>query len=313
MTYDIITVGSATLDVFAQTDNETIDIHTKRSTEKLIAYPLGSKILINKINFEVGGGGTNTAVCASKIGLKTAYLGNLGRDQNGENVINLLKQEKVDFIGSKTNDMTNYSIILDSFDTDRTILVYKGSSEKFEFDNIPKTKLKTKWFYLCAMVGKGYKQLEKIAKYASENDIKIAFNPSNYLAEKGSKYLEKVLTKTDLLILNREEAELLCGKNSPKDLVRMLKKLGPRNVVVTDGKEKITVLYHDEITEYKPTKLKPRETTGAGDAFGATLVSGIILNKPIKKAVAMALKNSQSVIMNLGAKKGLLKKGVLLK
>ena len=125
MAYDLITVGSATLDVFAETDNETIEIHSKKGDEKLIAYPLGTKILMNKLDFQIGGGGTNTSVAASKIGLKTAYLGNIGKDTNGEEIIKLLKKEKIDFIGTKTNDLTNYSIILDSYDEDRTILVHK--------------------------------------------------------------------------------------------------------------------------------------------------------------------------------------------
>ena len=72
-------------------------------------------------------------------------------------------------------------------------LYIKGASEKFDFSKITKSKLKTKWFYLCAMVGKGFKELEKISNYAKKNNIKVAFNPSSYLAEKGKKYLSKVL------------------------------------------------------------------------------------------------------------------------
>ncbi|PLW80335.1 carbohydrate kinase family protein [Candidatus Woesearchaeota archaeon] len=313
MAYDLITVGSATFDVFAKTDNETIEIHSRSGDEKLIAYPLGTKILMKDLEFHVGGGGTNTAVAASRLGLKTGYLGNVGKDTNGDQVISLLKKEKVDFLGTRTNDLTNYSIILDSFDEDRTILVHKGASQKFDFDKIPKSRLKTKWFYLCAMVDKGFKQLEKISEYANKNNISVAFNPSSYIASKGKRYLSKILKNTDLLILNLEEAKMICGNDSKKELTKELKKLGPKNIIITDGKDKIGVLYEDNYLEILPKKVKSKETTGAGDSFGSTLVSGLIMSKDIKTSINMALKNSASVIMNIGAKKGLLTKKELIR
>ena len=113
--------------------------------------------------------------------------------------------------------------------------------------------------------------------------------------------------------MNYEEAKLICGNNPKKNIIKELQKLGCENVVITDGKEKISVLYENNYFEHVPKKIKPKETTGAGDAFGATLVAGLILGKDIKFSVDMALKNSGSVIRKIGAKEGLLTKKELLK
>ncbi|HDI02602.1 MAG TPA: carbohydrate kinase family protein, partial [Candidatus Aenigmarchaeota archaeon] len=138
--YDVVTVGSATLDVFVYTELAEI----KRKSEKLIAYPAGSKILIKKLEFMTGGGGTNTAVAFSRLGLKTAYLGKLGNDYSGKKVIEELRREGVDFIGVKgEEDFTAYSVILDSKEHDRTILTYKGITNHLRFEEINKRKLKT--------------------------------------------------------------------------------------------------------------------------------------------------------------------------
>src|SRR3990170_4582134 len=111
--YDVITIGSATVDVFANTDSELIDIKTKDSEMKFLCYHTGSKILIKQLNFTTGGGGTNTAVSCSRLGLKTAYLGNVGNDENGKKIIDELKREKIDFIGTSDKvHKTNYSIVL---------------------------------------------------------------------------------------------------------------------------------------------------------------------------------------------------------
>jgi ribokinase len=308
MAYDIITVGSATLDVFAQTNIKSVRVRHGKTSEPMVAYPLGSKILIDELHFEIGGGGTNTAVAFSRLGLKTAYLGSIGEDLNGKRVLELLKKEKISFIGTECDTITNYSVILDTASNDRTILVYKGASEKFKFEKIGKSKLKTRWFYLCAMINNGFKELEKIAIYAKENNIKVAFNPSSYLATKGSRYLKKIIGLTDVLILNNEEACMIVGKKGKKKLAESLIKLGAKNIVITDGKNKILTSFDNNIKEYTPHKIKPKETTGAGDAFGSTFISGLIMKNDVDFAIGLALKNSESVIKHIGAKNGLLTK-----
>lgn len=302
--YDVISFGSATFDVFAKTDSELITIKTVKSTEELIAYPSGSKILMKKLEFCVGGGGTNAGVCFSRLGLKSAYVGNIGNDDAGKKVVEALKKEGVDFLGSVSNDMTNYSIILDSIGEDRTILVYKDASEKLDFDNIDKDKLMSRWFYITALE---VKLLEKLVKFASKKGIKVAFNPSNYLADKGSEYIKNVLKKTEMIILNDEEAKLLVGTGSIPILLDRLKKLGPNIVVLTQGSNGADVLYNDIIYHCDVKKVDVVETTGAGDAFGATFLSGMILKNSIEKALLMAIVNSSSVVTKIGPKNGLLK------
>lgn len=303
--YDVITFGSATFDVFAKTDSELITIKTMKSTEELIAYPSGSKILMKKLEFCVGGGGTNTAVCISKLGLKSAYIGNIGNDEHGRKVVEALKKEGADFLGTVTDDMTNYSIILDSIGEDRTILVYKDASEKLKYDNIDKVKLMSRWFYFCAL---DIKTLEKLADYAKKNNIKVAFNPSNYLCENGSEPLKKILEKTEALILNDEEAKLLVGNGETPILLDRLSKFGPKIVVLTSGNKGADVLYNDIIYNCEALKVKVLETTGAGDAFGASFLAGMLLKNSVEQALKLGIANSASVVTKVGPKAGLLSK-----
>ncbi|RMF14524.1 MAG: carbohydrate kinase family protein, partial [Gammaproteobacteria bacterium] len=111
MKYDIVTIGSATVDHFADTDSELIRIDTRSSHEELIAFPLGSKLLIRELKTTTGGGGTNTAVAFSRLGLRTAFLGKLGDDASATFVLDRLKAEGVNFIGAH-GGQTGLSIIL---------------------------------------------------------------------------------------------------------------------------------------------------------------------------------------------------------
>jgi len=311
--YDIITVGSATVDVFANTKSELIKIKTSSCEEDLIAYPSGSKILIKELRFTTGGGGTNTAVSLARLGHKVAYLGSLGNDENGKRILDLLKKEKIDFIGKLTKDITGYSIILDSIEHDRTILTYKGANNKLKFSSINQKKLKTKWFYFSSMVSESFKTLEKLVEFAEKNKIKITFNPSTYLVKKGKNYLKKILIRTTILILNNEEASLLVGKNNVKVMLKELYKLGPEIIVITDGKKSINAYDGKNIYVLIPNKIKIVESTGAGDAFASSFLSGMIKKNDIKFALKMGLANSESVITHPGAKNKLLKYNEILK
>jgi len=254
--YDVITVGSATMDAFAMTEMaESISIKNPKKVETFISYPVGSKIIINDLHFFTGGGGTNTAVAYSRFGLKTAYLGNLGKDENGSLIKKLLKKEKIDFIGTTSKQKTGYSVVLDSKEKDRTILTYKGSNNNLRYSKINKKKLKTKWFHLASMVGTSFKTLEKLADYAEKNNIKFLFNPSNYLAEKGYNYLYKILKKAEILILNDNESRLLVKEDNVIDRLRILASFGPKYVIITNGPKNVSAIHDGYYYIMTPNKI----------------------------------------------------------
>jgi len=307
--YDVICVGSSTIDVFAKTKfSELIKIMDSKGETDLLAYPTGAKILIEELNFTTGGGGTNAAVSLSRLGNKVAYLGKMGNDENSDFVIQSLKQEKVDSLAvCDKKGKTGYSIILDSINHDRTILTYKGSNNNLKFNEISIKKLKTKWFYFSTMLDESYDTLEKLAAFAKKNNIKIAFNASSYLAKKGFIFLKNILSKTDIFVLNKDEAELLTKKKNIKEQLKSINKSGAKIVVITDGKNNFYAFDGNYIYSSKPTKIKVIETTGAGDAFASSFLAGMIKKNNIEFALNLASVNAESVVTHHGAKNKLLK------
>ena len=305
--YDVITVGSATVDVFAKTHfSELIKIIDPKGETDLLAFPSGTKILIDDLEFTTGGGGTNTAVAFSRLGHKVGFIGKLGQGTNSDFIHKNLVKEKVDLLCGHGNCDAGYSIILDTLEHDRTTLTHKGINDELKIKDIPFGKLKAKWLYFSAMMGESFKTLEKLAEYAQKKKIKIAFNPSTYLAEKGKSYLKKILERTELLVLNLEEASLLVGKDSPENLLSKLKELGPKIVAITDGHNKLYAADNNHIYIAIPPPSKRVDTTGAGDAFAASFVSGLIRQNDIEFAIKLGITNAQSVISHYGAKNILL-------
>ena len=311
--YDIIAVGSATVDIFMDTGSK---LFQKADAKGHIRVPFGSKILIEKLRMDTGGGGTNTATAFSRLGLKTGYIGKIGCGENSQRVLQWLKKEGIstELVSKSKSSRTGLSVILDAKGRDRTILAYKGSNDDLRWSDINESKLKTKWIYLCSLMGKSYEVLEKISSYAKKKNIKVAFNPSSYLARKGKRFLSNVLKNTDVLIFNREEAQLLAGKETDiKKLIKKVHETGPKAVVITGGEK--DVYAYDGIRTYclTPNHRKIVEATGAGDAFASGFVAGMAKGKNIKFCLQLGLAESESVITHYGAKNKLLKWGEALR
>jgi len=301
--FDIITVGSATVDAFAETDKKFVK-------GGRYSFLIGAKILIKDLHFDVGGGGTNTAVCFSRLGLKTAYMGKLGRGENSKRILNLLKEEKVDTsMVSREDARTGFSVILDAKGTDRTVLAFKGSNDNLQIKDVRHEYINTLWFYFSTMINESFETQKHLADYASKHGIKIAYNASKYLTEKGIDYLKPIISKAEILVLNYEEAKDLAKKNDIKQMLKVLHEAGPKYVVITNG-PKPTFAYDGEMLyTIKPHNVKVLETTGAGDAFAASFTAGIIKTEDMEFSLQLALANAEAVLTHYGAKNNLMKMG----
>ena len=291
--FDVVTFGSAVIDTFVDTE------FNKKSNS--FSYPAGSKILVHGLKSDIGGGATNTAVAFSRLGLNTGCVCKIGDDNNGLDVLNMFKREKIKFLGSIAQSETGESIILDSREHNRTILTFKGPGNSIRLSELP--KIKTKWLYYSSVLGESFKTQIALAKKLK---AKLAINPSEY--EVKALDLRPLLKLTEILILNKEEAQLLCKKYKKKgDLLSCLREFGPKIVVVTD-KNKLAYAYDGEKKySIKPNNVKVVERTGAGDAFASGFVAGIVAGWDIDKCLRLGLKESESVIRYFGAKNKLLK------
>lgn len=308
MRFDIVSIGSATIDNFADAESEFINIEGRHSKEEFIAYPLGAKVLIDHLTVSVGGGGTNTAFAFASLGLKTAFLGKVGDDENGQVVINHLNSKGIEFIGAR-GGQTGYSIILNSFKNDRTILTFKGSNSSLQFSELG--KVDAEWIYITSMIGESFTTIEQVV---SHSDAKIVFNPSSYQAKLGYKNLGSLLAGVDILIVNLEEACKLMGRSSritvhAEEMLKELSILDPEIFVITDGSRGVYV-YEKEtstMTHGLPIPgIKVIETTGAGDALGSGFTAGLAKGLSLDKALSLGMYNAESVVRSKGAKTGLL-------
>lgn len=311
--FNVITIGAATRDVFLRSKQMKIVRDDAFSTGEAECFALGSKIEVDDIVFETGGGATNTAVGFARQGLATAFIGRIGHaDARGQEILRALREEKVttNLVATDRRLMTGYSSILLTHRGERTVLVYRGASGDFQSKDIPWTKVDSEWLYVSSMAG-ALPVLKKLWAHAHAHGIKIAWNPGVGELRHGWSVLEPLIRATDVFMVNQEEAAALTGMahDQVDQAFSRLRQVVRGLTVITMGTDGNLAGDKQRAWRAGTNPVKVIDTTGAGDAYGCGFVGWHIRHpKDIPGAMRFGSANSESVIQMIGAKNGLLKK-----
>lgn len=329
MALDVLTIGTATRDVFLTSPFFRVvrdPSHLKKLgfvNGEAECFAFGGKMEVGRPTFAVGGGAANAAVTFARQGLRTGAAARVGDDENGETVGATLKKEKItSYMAVDREKGTGYSIIMISPGGERTILTYRGASEDLVAKDVPLAKLAT-LTPRAAYIAPGevrLAEMEMIVCALKKQNVFIAMNPSGYYLDLGAKRLAPILAHLNVISVNREEAASLTGESYEHE-ARIFKKLetmiagiavmtdGPRGALVSDG----TRVYSAGV--YRDQKVVDR--TGAGDAFGSGFVAGLLRRQALAKhpaeeamryAIRLASANATGVVEAIGAEAGILTK-----
>jgi len=307
----ILAIGKATQDVFLKSDE--FDPHT----EGKVVYthlPLGVKMEVEDVTFATGGNATNVAVTLARQGLHAEYMWTLGSDPASETVLHDLDREGVDtsHVVTEEHYQAGYSTILIATNGERTILNHRGvSTGKTGKDLDFKAIEEADWVYPTSLANGGIDLLRHIIDHAEKHDTKVMLNPAGpELAEPPK--LKALLESVDILCMNKEEMRQVVEGSDLEELVRhalnyvpvAIVSDGPNGVVASDGKTIVRAGMYEDV--------KVIDRTGAGDAFASGFLSQWIQGKSLKESIIFASANSTSVVTKIGAKPGILHKGVKL-
>ena len=325
---DVVTIGSATMDVFVECDDANIvSVCTKDSNADFMSYPYGSKIDMTNFATNIGGGGLNTAMNFAHLGRKTSAIFKVGEDIYSDGIFAALKNSTVN-LDSVIQDKaisTGFSIILVSFQGDRTVLAHRGANGQIKIEDIDfETIKKAKLLYIAPLNGESNKVFEPLVKFAQENGVLVCFNAGSTSLKRGMTHIRKILDVANVVVMNKEEASMCSGilvrpdtktekfshETVHPDIKAMLKTLKIQNyqvVVITDG-GKGAYAYDGNKFYYCPTFPSPVVSTlGAGDAFASTFCAALgRTNIDIGRSLMYASVNSASVVSKFGATEGFL-------
>ncbi len=304
---DFLAIGDIVIDAFIKLKQANIQgVPDSKNYE--LCMPYADKVPYEDVFIipAVGNAG-NVAVAAARLGLQTKLVSNVGDDKEGVDCLNSLKKDNVgtELIKINTGIKTNYHFVL-WYEADRTILI---KHEVYPY-NLPEFA-PPKWIYFSSVNETAFPFHYTVADYLDTHpEVKFAFEPGKFEIKLGKEKLARLYKHSDMFFCNVEEAKKILGLDSAevKELLAKIRDLGPKTVVITDGPKGAYAFDGNDtwFIEPYPDPKPPYERTGAGDAFSATVVAAIILEKTLPEALAWAGINAMSVVQEIGAQKGLL-------
>ena len=307
---DVISIGDIVTDAFIKLiDDQAVTY--KNDEGKWLAMKFGTKLPFDHAEIlEAVGNAANAAVSFSRLGLKTAFVTNVGDDQHGRDMITSLHKDDVEthFVRINHKKKSNYHYVL-WYKEERTILI-KHEEYDYHWPHLRPAET-PKWVYFSSISEHAIPYHDQVADWLEENpEVKMAFQPGTFQMEAGTERLKRIYARTEVLILNREEAVLVThgDYNNIHDLLDRLHGLGVKIAVITDGPD--GAYASDGNLRLKmplyPDSAPPVERTGAGDAFASTFVAALIKGNTIEGALQWAPINSMNVVQKVGAQAGLL-------
>jgi ribokinase len=338
-----LTVGGAMIDTIAIIASDRIErMRMTNADNAFLLLEEGRKTEALEVSTHVGGGAVNAAVAMARLGLDVGALVKLGKDARAETLLGHLLQEGVSTRWAMRDGRapTGASVLISSHDSNAAIFTFRGANTLLEERDLRTEAFAVDVVYVSSLSNESADAFPAIVERAKGQGALVATNPGvRQLSSRGGAFQE-TLRHIDVLGINRSEADALVpglvarfgesargltakpGEVLPRlaargfiggghemgmvDFFAGLNELGPRYIVVTDGREGAFLGAPDAILYCPVLETKVAGTAGAGDAFNATFTAYVAMGRSAEEALRAATLNSGSVVNYVDTQRGLL-------
>ena len=263
----------------------------------------GETITGKGFEMQPGGKGANQAVAVARLGKEVYMIGRVGDDYVGDQLIRNLKENKVNTFHVFKTPGVHSGIALITVDSkgENTIVVAPGADNYLlpkDIDDAEESLKKSKILLIQYEIPP--KTIQYAVKKAKNLGLTVIVNPA-FVRKLPNEFYKYV----DILTPNRLEALEITGEKTVLEAGRKLLKMGVGTVVITLGAEGALVFHGKGHFKIPAVKVKPVDTTGAGDAFNGALAVAILEEKSIEEAVKFASAAAALKVTKPGAQRGL--------
>jgi sugar/nucleoside kinase (ribokinase family) len=255
-----------------------------------------------------GGSAANTIVGLARLGCKVGFLGKVGPDSEGDKQVAEFRNELVDIGGVIRAKRGKSGSVMGFVDKNgaRALYINSGVNDSIETWEVgAKYFSETRFLHFTSFVGEKSFQTQKKLLEKIPDKVRISFDPGNLYARRGFSQLEAIIKATYVLMPNLGELELLTGysdyvKGADALIAKGVKvvavKLGSEGSYITNGRQRHRIEAFD---------VKVKDTTGAGDAFCAGFLFGLLKNRGLQECGKIGNFVASRCVMKIGARTGL--------
>jgi len=294
--FDVICLGIMVADVLA------------RPVKRLPAR--GTLDVVERMELHTGGCAVNTGIALAKLGVRTAVMGKVGEDGFGDYIINTLHRYHIDTAGVLRDRVANTSatMVMIGPDGERSFIHYLGANAELRAADIDLALAARGRILHIA----GHNLMSKfdgadaatILQAARQRGVATSLDTAWDSTGRWFSLIEPCLPHIDYFVPSFEEASRIAGRSDPAEVARFFLdygmklvalKMGDQGCYVTDGREAV------RLPAYPVT---PVDTTGAGDAFAAGFLAGIIQGWDLERTARFANAVGAMCVTAIGATSG---------
>jgi fructokinase len=256
-----------------------------------------------------GGAPMNVAYHLQKLGVTTAMISRIGRDDRGEQLKKVLQQNQVSLEYIQTDDLHETGVVNATFRPNNEVLydiVFPVAWDYIEWMPSLQTLVEGSTFFvfgsLCARDETSRKTLFKLREAATKRVVDINLRPPHFNAE----LLDDLLQNADIVKLNDHELDFITQSHHSKsvieDKIRFLQdKFSIPIVIVTRGGSGAILCNEGELYKHGGFKVTVCDTVGSGDAFLAAFIYKSLQGVPPYEQLQYANAVGAFIASNQGA------------
>ena len=266
----------------------------------------GELVVSDGFLLDVGGCAVNTAVILARLGVCTGLVGKVGDDEYGRWLRQSLARKRVlvDGVSTGRRTATSQTVILPVDGEDRRYIHVPGANVELGVADIAPVLSGVRvlaiggYLALLGLDPEGVADLLAGARTRGTATLLDVVVPRG--ADDPVKALRPVLPHVDCFLPNKDEARLVTGHDNPADQARALLELGCASVVITCGAEGAVYADPARVIRVRPFPVEVVDGSGAGDAFTAGIILGLIEGWPAEQRLRFATALGGSVCRGLG-------------
>lgn len=255
-----------------------------------------------------GGSAANTAVGLARLGVKVGYIGKVAEDREGRLLLKSFVDEGVDITGIVISKVGRSGSVIGFVDQrgNRALYLDPGANDALEFCEINVEYARgAKILHLTSFAGNApFEAQKKLLERLPEN-VRVTMDPGRIYARRGLDALRPIIRRSYAFLPNEEELRLLTGEDDYRRGASVLLDEGVKVVAVKLGERGCYVTNGVESHLVEPFRVEVVDTTGAGDAFCAGFIYGLLRGKSLRECGALGNFVASRCLTRMGARDGL--------
>lgn len=254
----------------------------------------GRLMVVDDMGIGLGGCAANTGLSLLRLGVDTAIIGKVGADGFGEFVLSTLRQGGAGIEGVVVDDRPGTSATMIAIDSqgERTFLHYPGANGRLRLEEVNFELISGCRIFHCAgalvMPGFDGAPMAETLRRARAAGVITALDTVYNDASGWMTTLEPCLRQTDIFLPSVGEAEKLTGETDPERMAERLLTYGVKTVGIKLGERGSYVRTAEEACWVPAYPIEPVDGTGAGDAYVAGFLQGVLKGWPLERTARFA-------------------------